>query len=355
MPTVSDDELAFFIILTIKMAYKNAYLRYKVINRYLKDYGAASLHELKTACENALGVEKIGQRTIESDIHAMRYDDRLKFKAPIVYDAWMEKYKYKDEDYSIDKFPLNSEELQNLKFAASILSQYDHISYLQEFQGVVQKIVDAVNVRRMQEEESEFRFIDFEKAPITKGNEYLEKLVDHIRCREVIELTYKAFTTDESTICILHPYLLKEYRNRWYLVAWNEEDNMIKIYGLERIEDIRQLFNKRFREQDIDAEKYFRHTIGITVTDKDPEEIIVAFSPFQAKYLVTQPIHSTQELLEQTDEQGRHHFRFKLIPTFEFTALLMGWVDEVEVIIPAWYREEVKDKVEKMGRMYQDN
>ncbi len=207
----------------------------------------------------------------------------------------------------------------------------------------------------MQQEEAQFGFIDFEKAPIIKGTMYLEKLVDHIRCKEVIELTYKAFTTDEPTISILHPYLLKEYRNRWYLVAWNEADEMNKIYGLERIEDIRLLFNKRFNEQDIDAEKYFRHTIGITVTDKEPEEIIVAFSPFQAKYLVSQPIHSTQELLEQTDKQGRHYFRFKLIPTFEFTALLMGWVDEVEVIGPDWYREEVKDKVEKMGKLYRDD
>jgi len=86
------------------MPNRNAYIRYRVINSTFKKRGSATLEELKEACEDALDVRPLGRRTIEGDLHDMRYDQRLGFNAPIVYDRARKAYRYERDDYSIEEF-----------------------------------------------------------------------------------------------------------------------------------------------------------------------------------------------------------------------------------------------------------
>ena len=122
----------------------NAYIRYRVINSLLVNGGRANLSQMISACEEALDIKPIAKRTIEGDIYAMRKDPRLEFEAPIKYIRAYRAYVYTDPDYTIDRFPINSEEVQTLRFAATILKQFQHIEYLAQFEGTVQKIVDAI-------------------------------------------------------------------------------------------------------------------------------------------------------------------------------------------------------------------
>ena len=123
----------------------NAYIRYRVINSLLVNGGQATLKEMKQACENALDISPISKRAIEGDIHAMRKDARLDFAAPIEYDHSYRAYLYSDPDYSIDRLLINGDEVQTLRFAATILKQYRQIEYLKQFEVSVQKIVDAID------------------------------------------------------------------------------------------------------------------------------------------------------------------------------------------------------------------
>ena len=320
------------------MPNRHAFIRYRVINSYIKNHGSATLEELKEACERALDISPLGRRTIEGDIYDMRYDEQLNFNAPIIYDRREMAYRYEDEDYSIDGVPLDMEELHAIKFAANILEQYKHISYLEQFQGAVQKIVDTINVHRMQED-YELDFIDLEKSSLVRGAEYLEPLIEYIREKIVIRLTYKKFVSDEPAKYEVHPHLLKEYRNRWYLIAYYDSEREFRIFGLERIQHIDRLGNKVYLKKAIDFESFFRHSIGITILDEEPSEIVVAFSEEQSKYVATKPIHDSQAIIGEVD--GRVHFQFTIVPTFEFTSMLLGWGSEVEVISPAWYRDKI--------------
>lgn len=331
------------------MPNRNAFIRYRVINSCFKNRGSATLKELKEACEDALDIHPLGRRTIEGDIYDMRYDDQLKFNAPIIYDRREMAYRYEDDDYSIDGVPLDIEELHAIKFAASILKQYQQISYLEEFQGAVQKIVDTINVHRMQED-YELNFIDFEKAPLVRGAEYLETLIECIREKNVIRITYRKFISDEPNEYVLHPHLLREYRNRWYLIAYHDNDQEFKIFGFERIQRIDKLEGRIYLKKAIDFESFFRNSVGITKLDEEPLKIVVAFSEQQARYLATQPIHDSQALLGEVD--GRLHFQFTIVPTFEFTAMLLGWGSEVEVISPKGYREKIASMLKAMVSQY---
>ncbi|MBM3435833.1 MAG: WYL domain-containing protein [Bacteroidetes bacterium] len=199
---------------------KYALIRYRVINQCLKDYKYVTKDKLKKACEGKLDITPISYRTIDADIHNMRHDDRLGYNAPIKFDAIRKVYYYDDPDYSIDQFPLNREEVLALSFTATLLQQFKHVDIFNKFAGSVQKIVDAVKVYRLSEENETLSFVDFEKVPSEKGSEHLHVLINAIRHKKVVHIVYRAFYSGKNHQHDIHPYLLKQYRNRWYLIGF---------------------------------------------------------------------------------------------------------------------------------------
>jgi predicted DNA-binding transcriptional regulator YafY len=329
---------------------KEALVRYRVINRCLKDQKYITMEKLIRACEDALDISPIGKRTLEGDIHSMRYDAGLAYHAPICFDRGRRAYYYDDPDYSIDRVPLNEEELQSLAFAATLLDQFKEVEIFARFTGSVQKIIDAVNIRRMHEDESKLDFVDFEKAPFVKGSEFLNVIINAIRQKEVITIRYRAFSSDHDHIHDIHPYLLKEYRNRWYLTGLHDHFREIRIYGLDRIVEIKTNPAVTYTESGFSPREYFRNTIGIFSPLSEPPTIVLEFSRDVAQYIVTQPIHESQQLLRETKDSLV--FCLKVHPTVELIQLILGWGEYVKVLEPPELVSEIKWILEEARGRY---
>jgi len=329
---------------------KEALIRYRVINRCLVESRHVSKAKLIRACEEALDIAPIGERTIDQDLHDMREDSRLGFFAPIRHSREKSGYYYEDPDYSIDNIPLNEEELEALSFASTMLEQYKHIDLFTTFTGAVQKIVDAVNIRRMLKTEPSSPFIQFESVPEMKGSEYLMEIIEAIRDKKVIEIKHKRFDSEKAYLHRVHPYLLKEYRNRWYLIGLNDDLQQIRTYGLDRILEILVNREIEFFDAGFDPADYFKSAIGITASDAEPQEVILKFAKDQGQYIITQPIHESQEIVEETDSHVI--ISLHIIPTFELVSLILGWGAEVEVLEPEALRTRVKAVVEGMKGVY---
>jgi len=140
----------FALIIYIEKMPKNKYalIRYRVINRCLKDRTYVTKRQLKEACERTLDIYPIGERTIDEDIHDMRYDPKLGYNAPIKIDRRNKVYYYDYPDYSIDNIPLNQDEMDSLVFASKLLEQFKDIEIFTMFSGSVQKLVDALTIYR---------------------------------------------------------------------------------------------------------------------------------------------------------------------------------------------------------------
>ena len=95
--------------------------------------------------------------------------------------------------------------------------------------------MNVVSVRRILQGKSSDLLIQIEKAPAQKGNENIQPLLEAIMERQVIELHYKSFFSDKEKVHILHPYLLKEYRNRWYVIGLHDFHKNITPFALDRI------------------------------------------------------------------------------------------------------------------------
>jgi predicted DNA-binding transcriptional regulator YafY len=317
---------------------KDALIRYRVINRCFREKKSVTLQELKAACERALDIYPISERTIEADISAMRNDGRLGYNAPIKMDRANRVYYYEDPEYSIDNIPLNEEELESLVFASKLLEQFKGVEILKRFSGSVQKLVDALNIYRVSDD-SWGEYVEFEKVDEAKGTEFIEPLLDALKNRKVVKIEYKSFNRNKPSVNVIHPYLLKEYRNRWYLIGYNDRYSDIRTYGLDRFVSVESDDSIEFIDMGFNAKKYYENVIGISVLNKAPIEIHLAFTEFQAQYVITQPLHSSQELILKS--KGGYVFRYFLVPNYEFISQILGWGDGVEVIKPQSLRTKI--------------
>ena len=191
---------------------KDALIRYRVLNRCLVEKKYVSKKEMKEACERVLDIYPIGERTIDADIHAMRYDEGLGYFAPIKIDRKNKGYYYTDENYSIDNIPLNKEELDAIVFVSKMLEQFKGAKIFNRFTGSIQKLVDAVKIYSSNDENTIDRFIEFEKVDEIKGIEYIDPILSALKGNTVLKIEYRSFFSKENTNHIVHPYLLKEYR-----------------------------------------------------------------------------------------------------------------------------------------------
>ena len=328
---------------------KDSLTRYIVINQLLAKGKTATKNQMAAACSEKLD-KAISLRTIENDLKAMRHDTGLGYNAPILYDHNSRGYYYSEPDFSIDNLPLADEDIQKLRLAASLLKQYKLVTSFNDFSGTIDKVVRLINYKKLQPKGKSLDFIEFEKNPTTSGLEFIDHLIPFIRDKQVIKIRHKAFYREEIHEFTVHPFYLKEYKGRWYLVGYCEERDAMRTFGLERILKIEKELLKEFTYKHFNPEIYFDKFIGINVPENEPEEIILRFKNNTGKYIFTQPIHHSQKLIKEEGET--HEFNYHLAINWEFIGIILSWKDNLEVLSPEGFRNRIKRILEKSIKAY---
>jgi len=174
-----------------------------------------------------------------------------------------------------------------------------------------------------------------------QGTENLFGLLHAIRNQVRIKFTYQKFWEDEASSRFIEPYALKEFRNRWYVIGKDLNDEQVKSYGLDRLTNL-EITRKAFAYPlDFDVEEKYRFCFGIISSDDNkPKEIILSFDPFQGKYIKTMPLHETQEILVDTDDELR--IRLMLFITHDLVMELLSYGDSMKVIQPQELVEQIR-------------
>jgi len=205
-------------------------------------------------------------------------------------------------------------------------------------------------IARLYEKYGDRGYIYFEKVPDIKGVQYLEPIIKAIENRQVLRLYYLPFYEDKPYFNEVHPYLLKEYAFRWYLVGLNEFRDQIRTYALDRIRDLQTAEATPYKDHEFDAETYFKYSIGIITPPGEPPLVKVAVQKTQAQYLITQPWHESQNILHETDQQVV--FSFRVHPTYEFKSLILGLGKDALVLEPDELRKEMRQELELLMQNY---
>lgn len=336
-------------------ANKYALLRYRIIDNCLtnkyKPY--PSKEELRQACEDHLygsSGEAISESTIEKDLWAMRNETELGYEAPIAYHSGHRGYYYTNPDYTIKDIALRDEEVNSIHFAARILYQFKDIEPFSQFDKAIEKIMNKVSVAAPDKRGEDPRLIQFEAAPGDIGSEYLGTLLDAIRNRNVIKIRYQKFTADQPKDYDLHPLLLKEYRNRWYLIAFHTGRKKVQSFGLERIRLVQVLKESFTPPAHFDPEDYFSRSFGITAYEGAPESIVFEVTEVTARYLDTQPLHPSQRKIKSNG--NRVQYQIEVLVGEELIMYFLSLGPNVHVLSPDSVKNRVVERLKEAVGLY---
>ena len=180
------------------------------------------------------------------------------------------------------------------------------------------------------------------------GEQYLDIIIRAIKTNHRLRMGYKKFEAEgyEKLVC---PYALKLFRQRWYLLAQNDEDQM-RIYALDRMTMMEPTDETFEMPADFSAQDYFAEYFGVLTTNTPMAHVIVRAHKWMPNYLRTLPLHHSQRELESTPDYT--DFSYDIRPTSDFLGELLRHSDGIEVLQPLDLREKMRQIVENILKRY---
>jgi predicted DNA-binding transcriptional regulator YafY len=331
---------------------RNALIRFRTIDNCLKNRQRRwTLDDLIEACSEALyeyeGIDKgVSRRSIQMDIQLMR-SDKLGYNAPIIV---LEKkyYTYEDPDYSITNIPLTDQDLGKLTEVVEILRQFKGFSHFQELSGMVQRLENKIYSAKTNQEP----IIDFEKNEDLKGLEHIETLYQSIIKKCAVELCYQSFKARSAATFNFHPYYLKEYRNRWFVIGVKKRNTPILTLALDRIVSIKPCELKYVPRENFSLPNFLHDVIGVTVNQNgQAEKVLLHADNETAPYIITKPLHHSQQIVETLPNGVIISLQVQL--NFELEREILGFGDRIKVIAPERLKRRIKETLEHALDLYQ--
>ena len=193
-------------------------------------------------------------------------------------------------------------------------------------------------------------YIHFEKRR-PQGTENLYGLLHAIKNKVQISFTYLKFWEDNISLRVAEPYALKEFRNRWYVLANDLKDNRVKSFALDRLSDL-GITNKKFQlPNNFNLNEHFKFSFGIiSPNGHEPQEVILSFDPVQGKYIKTLPLHESQVILKDNEQELL--IKLSLYITHDFFMEVLSFGENVKVIQPESLISDLKRTYKNVLKLY---
>lgn len=262
----------------------------------------------------------VSDRTLQRDIKQLRYE----FGIEIQYNRFKNGY-FINEDLSLD--------LESFVRFFEIVNTADLL------------------IESLKESKDTLDYISFEAQGSLKGIENLKPLLFAIKNQRIINFAHENFYEKTHSTHKVKPYLLKEYQNRWYLIGTIKPTDEFRTFGIDRISNLvvsETTFKPNSKKK---ASKLFEHTIGLTYSLGEVEDVVLSFTALQGKYIKTLPLHSSQRIL--MDNEKELQIKLKIIPNFEFQQQLLKLGDNVKVLQPQWLADEIKTVLTNTLKQYE--
>ena len=186
---------------------------------------------------------------------------------------------------------------------------------------------------------------------IPSGKKHLQPIINAMKQGKKLLIEYLRFGKLERRQIIVEPYAIKVFKQRWYLLAADDKWTIPAVYALDRIMSLKETGDSFEYPKDFNAEIFFKDCYGVICgTNDEVQKIVLRAYPPYVNYLRTLPLHTSQKELNSTSDYA--DFELYLRPTFDFRQELLSQGDEVEILQPENFREEMKSLLEKMLKRY---
>ncbi len=298
----------------------------------------------------AIKEKRISDATLRNDLEEIRN---------IAHENFMEEirgrqkkyYRYQSRDYSIYNIErLLPEDYDCIQQAIGLLQQIKGFAIAHDLETIITKL------KYTYPKANQSPMVLFDSPEHFEGMELMQQVYDAIQKQQVIHFLYKAFNKALPEDFTVHPYLIKEYNNRWYLVGYTVPQNEIWTFALDRFKsDPKPKPRVNYigaSMVEFDPYLHFADVIGPTVIRDHPiEEVRLKFSRARTPYIVTKPLHNSQQLID-VQKNGSASFTYQLRFNKELLSTLLGFGEDVKVIRPNHLKEKILRQVKKMETFY---
>jgi predicted DNA-binding transcriptional regulator YafY len=234
--------------------------------------------------------------------------------------------------------------------AVEVLRQFKGLSYFADMRNIVSRLEDHVTSAK----QKTIPVIDFEKNDNLKGLEHLDKIYHAIVNKQTLSLQYRSFKAHSASAIIFYPYLLKEFRNRWFVFGVTKRDKSLLNLALDRILRLEIAKKESFLENTFfDSATFFDDLVGVTKgLNSKTEKVKFQAGRMDAPYIETKPVHKSQQLIKRLQD-GRAIFEIEVVINQELQRELLGFSDGIQVLEPKHLADFMKIKLKNAWDRYE--
>ena len=329
---------------------KNAMARYHRLDACLKDQDKRYyIEDLIRECSDAIRTSDAPEATVSrsqlfADIKNMT-DEYPGLIVKVRDERGRVYYRYADPDFSINNRPLSVDEAKMIRDTIMMLGRFKGLPYFD-------KLEDAA--KRFEEfglTSGNFDCVGFESNEDLVGFDNFDGLFKAIVGRLVLKIRYSpAFGKEEDRI--FHPYYLKQYNCRWFLLGFDVKVQAIRNFALDRIKGFSVVDGIEYIPYSGGGfDEYFKDVVGVTIMENVPVQDIefLVYDEKTYNYLLTKPFHSSLRLMkEYVSPEDPAKMKVTVRPNFELEAVLLRYADNIRIVSPDPFRQRFLARIRKI-------
>ena len=321
---------------------KNALVRQRVIDRCLGSPKNYSIKGLMEACNREL--ESIGENTvtamntIRDDIEQImtNYPDANVITQRVGRNIY---YSYEDKSYSIFNIPFNDDEVAQLTQTLSILARFEGMPQFEWMDDFVNRFKSSLKLTTSDEP-----IVGFDENIDLKGRNFFATLFSAISNKQVLEISYKNFKHGIKQKYIVHPYYLKQFNGRWFLMGHSDNIGKLSVFAFDRIVSTKSNNRDYIPNTTYNFNEYFDDMIGVTKPNEASLEIVKLWISAQRwPYVETKPLHGSQRVVSK-DEYGVT-IQIEVYLNRELEQLVLSFGKDIKVLSPRILQEKIHSNI----------
>ena len=321
---------------------KNALVRQRVIDRCLGSPKNYSIKGLMEACNREL--ESIGENTvtamntIRDDIEQImtNYPDANVIAQRVGRNIY---YSYEDKSYSIFNIPFNDDEVAQLTQTLSILARFEGMPQFEWMDDFVNRFKSSLKLTTSNEP-----IVGFDENIDLKGRNFFATLFSAISNKQVLEISYKNFKHGIEQKYIVHPYYLKQFNGRWFLIGHSDNIGKLSVFAFDRIVSTKSNNRDYIPNTTYNFNEYFDDMFGVTKPNEASLEVVKLWVSAQRwPYIETKPLHGSQRVVSK-DEYGVT-IQIEVYLNRELEQLVLSFGKDIKVLSPRILQEKIHSNI----------
>ena len=184
---------------------------------------------------------------------------------------------------------------------------------------------------------------------VPSGQKFLIPVMQAMLDNAVLHILYKKYQSTETDRRTIHPYAVKEFEKRWYIVAFSEEAGQLRTYAMDRIQSVERAESTFTLPKGFNVDELFQASYGIYLPEEGQKPVLVKIraTEREAAYLRDLPLHPSQTALPGNE------FALRVIPNPGFIMELLRHGNRLEVLEPESLRKTVQEELKKALDIYE--